>query len=488
MIFLRKLLISSWNSATITSWFNFSSTILSGILLLPLASKYLSIEELSFWLLLSIFSNLNQLADFGFNSSFVRSIAHAYGGESSILIYKNKESIENSNSNPNWKFLFKIFSTTNYIYFFLAILFSLLICFIGYFGLQKSINLLTNQIEGWICFLVVIFSLFIKIYGNKYQIFLEGINLVSIVQRNKGIINLITLILASISLIVESSLVILVILQQLGASLIVFSLYLKTNSFIRFNSLSNYMNSSAFDKKIIYALFPMAWRTWVGVLMSYGILQFSGIILAQYETSNLIVAYLFSIKIFEILKGFSNVPFYSQIPLMNNLFIRKEFRKLNSIFKLRGFMTTSIFAIGAMIIGLFNSYLLNYFEMNIELLNFDLWLVLSVAFFLERYGALHIQFLTLSNNIIWHIANGVTGLLYIVLFIIFVNLDYQLVESITYSFFLSNLLFYFWYPATKSYKFYKLKFYKTELFISFPAILIILSSIFFKHFILINYV
>ena len=142
------------------------------------------------------------------------------------------------------------------------------------------------------------------------------------------------------------------------------------------------------------------------VIMSYGILQFSGIILAQYETSNLIVAYLFSIKIFEILKGFSNVPFYSQIPLMNNLFIRKEFRKLNSIFKLRGFMTTSIFAIGAMIIGLFNSYLLNYFEMNIELLNFDLWLVLSVAFFLERYGALHIQFLTLSNNIIWHIANG----------------------------------------------------------------------------------
>ena len=157
MIFLRKLLISSWNSATITSWFNFSSTILSGILLLPLASKYLSIEELSFWLLLSIFSNLNQLADFGFNSSFVRSIAHAYGGESSILIYKNKESIENNNSNPNWKFLFKIFSTTNYIYFFLAILFSFLICFIGYFGLQKSINLLTNQIEGWICFLVVIF-------------------------------------------------------------------------------------------------------------------------------------------------------------------------------------------------------------------------------------------------------------------------------------------------------------------------------------------
>ena len=482
MVFIRKFILSSWNSATITSWFNFSSTILSGILLLPLASKYLSIEELSFWLLLSIFSNLNQLADFGFNSSFVRSIAHAYGGESSILIYRNKASIRNNNLKPNWEFLFKIFSTTNFIYFFLAILFSLLIGLIGFYGLQKSINLLTDPMQGWICLLVVISSLFMKIFGNKYQIFLEGINLVSVVQRNKGLINSITIILASISLITQSSLLNLVILQQFGALLIIFSLYLKTKSYIRLNGLSHYKKASVSDKKIIYSLFPIAWRTWIGVLMSYGLLQFSGIILAQYETSALIVAYLFSIKIFEILKGFSNVPFYSQIPKMNILFIKKEFQKLNSIFKLRGSMTTIIFTLSAMIIGLFNVYLFNYFDINIELLNFDLWLVLSLAFLLERYGALHIQFLTLSNNIIWHIANGITGLLYVLLFIIFNKLDYELVESISFSFFLANLLFYFWYPAIKSYRFYKLNFIKLELFVSFPPILIILLSIFLNFY------
>ena len=41
-------------------------------------------------------------------------------------------------------------------------------------------------------------------------------------------------------------------------------------------------------------------------------------------------------------------------------------------------------------------------------------LVLVAAFFVERYCAMHIQIYSLTHHIIWHIMNGVTGVLMIV--------------------------------------------------------------------------
>jgi len=35
--------------------------------------------------------------------------------------------------------------------------------------------------------------------------------------------------------------------------------------------------------------------------------------------------------------------------------------------------------------------------------------LLALAFWLERVGAMHIQLYSLTNHVLWHIANGVTG-------------------------------------------------------------------------------
>jgi hypothetical protein len=43
------------------------------------------------------------------------------------------------------------------------------------------------------------------------------------------------------------------------------------------------------------------------------------------------------------------------------------------------------------------------------------WALLALAFFAERFGAMHLQLYSLTNHIVWHIANGVTGVLMIVL-------------------------------------------------------------------------
>jgi uncharacterized membrane protein YdcZ (DUF606 family) len=50
---------------------------------------------------------------------------------------------------------------------------------------------------------------------------------------------------------------------------------------------------------------------------------------------------------------------------------------------------------------------------NVDFVSGRMWAVMSVGFFLERYGAMHLQLYTTTNHVLWHIANGVAGLIYI---------------------------------------------------------------------------
>jgi hypothetical protein len=78
------------------------------------------------------------------------------------------------------------------------------------------------------------------------------------------------------------------------------------------------------------------------------------------------------------------------------------------------------------------------------------WLILIFAYFAERFGAMHIQLLLTSNKAIAHIANGVTGIIWITgLFILF-----PLIGSLALplSMLIAYVGFYTWYAAIHSYQ------------------------------------
>lgn len=83
-----------------------------------------------------------------------------------------------------------------------------------------------------------------------------------------------------------------------------------------------------------------------------------------------------------------------------------------------------------------------------------------MAFLLERYGAMYLQLYTLTNHIIWHIANGITGVVMITLVVLFHNnLDiyiYPIAMCIAYG------LFFVPYVVMKTYKEYNLSFLNQE--------------------------
>jgi len=83
-----------------------------------------------------------------------------------------------------------------------------------------------------------------------------------------------------------------------------------------------------------------------------------------------------------------------------------------------------------------------------------------IGIFLERYGAMHIQLYSTSNHIIWHLANGIAGVLMVVISVVlFPLLD---VLAFPLSILGGYLGFYSWYAALHSYKEFKLSFWSFE--------------------------
>ncbi|NHZ85159.1 MAG: hypothetical protein GWP19_04685 [Planctomycetia bacterium] len=477
--YLYKWYVALCNSPTFTTWASFLSTALYGFILLPIVSTQLTIEEINVWFLLNIFVNLQMLGDFGFGSTFSRAISHAYGGANEIIIHKNVKAEDKSKSSePNWFLIQRIFGTTSILYFLLSISLIIITGIIGYFALQIPINNLLNKNDGWISFVIILIGIFIKFNGNKYQLFLQGINKVALLQRNRAVITTLTVIVASIIVLQTKSLIALILIQQIGQIILVFRLKVLSTKYYRANiELSDYEN--IFDIKLIKSIFPIAWRSWVGILMSYGLIQASGIIIAQYGNPIQSSSYLFSIKIMNLIRNIANAPFYSKIPYMNQLFIRKDRESLLKLAFQRINISLTIQTLLIGIIGVSGNYILILIGSNVNLVDINIWTILMLSYFLERYGALHIQLLSLSNNIIWHIANSITGILFIIFSYILLNLVNDPILAFSVAILASTICFYTWYSSYKSYTFYKMDFFKTEYKTTLVSVIIILFVIIF---------
>ena len=117
---------------------------------------------------------------------------------------------------------------------------------------------------------------------------------------------------------------------------------------------------------------------------------------------------------------------------------------------------------------------------NAEFVPAGMWGLLGLGFLFERYGAHHIQLYSATNKIIWHIANGITGILFIITSIVAFPL--LGVYSFPIGYIIGYAGFYSWYSAINSYKTFKMKFLKFEPYSLWIALMIVLAQFVFAYF------
>jgi uncharacterized membrane protein YdcZ (DUF606 family) len=226
------------------------------------------------------------------------------------------------------------------------------------------------------------------------------------------------------------------------------------------------------SQPVLDAVWPSTWRSGVGIFLSYGLVQASGIFYAQVGSTAGVASYLLALRLITAVSQFSQAPFYSKIPQLARLFAEDKQGELLEIAKRGMFLSHWSYLLGFLGLGLLGGPILNCIGSNAEFPSSHLWILMGLGFFAERYGAMHIQLYSSTNHIIWHIANGVTGTIYLVFsLLLFPHLG---VYAFPIAMLLGYLGFYSWYAALHSYRYFQLRFMPFESRVSLPQICVIL--------------
>jgi O-antigen/teichoic acid export membrane protein len=397
------------------------------------------------------------LADLGFKATFSRIIAFAMGGAKDVAIFKGDAFV--NDAKPNWKLIEKICSNMNIIYIFLTLLLIVIFFIFGSWSLLKPISLVQNTQEAWIAWWVIVFTTAIKFYGTIYSNYLEGLNKIAFIRRIESFMSLGAIFTTIAVLLLGGTILQLVIALQIWVILnVVRNWYLAR---IVEEGRYKLFKSQVFDKVLFMKIWKPAWRAGISGLMSNGLTHITGILYAQVGAVDIVAAYLLALKLITQIREISMAPFYSKIPLLTRLRVEGNLELLKQKAQKGMFLGHMVFVIGVILIAVFSEDLLNAINSNVDFVSSEFWLLLSVAFFIHRYGAMHMQLYLTTNHVISHIADGVSGLIFIVT--VFLTINIFDIYAIPIAMIIAYLGFYSWYAAYYSYKSICLSFFKFEM-------------------------
>ena len=470
--FVRRV----WNSPTLMTYGSFFTRSLSLVVVLPFLLTRLSTEEIYLWYLFLSIAGFQLLVDMGFSPTFSRVIAYAMAGED---LQSLKSPKGGANGSPNWKTLESIWSTMRFVYVRLGTAWFLLLLCIGTLAVSGPVTVMNDATSAWISWCVVLVVSFVTFRGIVYSAYLQGVNKIAVLRRWE-IITAVGSAISSVLVLVWLEDLLALVLVSYGWGLLNVARNRWLAGRVHERRLSGFMESGK-NEAVMQAVWSSTWRTGVGVLMSYGIVQSSGVIYAQVATPAEAATYFLTLRMIQVVSQFSQAPFYSKLPKLASMYSVGSYSELVAFAKKGMQLSYLSFVIGFVLLGIIGDRLLPYIGSNAEFPGTVLWGLFGIAYFFERYGAMHINLYSTTNNIINHVANGVSGIVYI--FTGAVLYGYIGILAFPAALIAGNAGFYAWYAARHSYRAFGLEFLSFELtaMIPFLAVLLlyVLTGLFF---------
>lgn len=399
--FFRKL----WDSPTFTTWGSLASRLLSTLVVLPLILVKFSAPEVVVWQLFATLTTLLLLLDFGLAPTFTRMLAYARGGTSVEELTNMREIKRREHSGPNVTTLVAVFSTLRWLYGRVAWALAVLLAVFGSLSLVHPMAAIHHDAQAWAAWCVWMISTVGMVWGNAFGATLQGINQIAVLRRWE----------------------ILTALLQIGTSFMVLMMGGKLLELACSAAFWNLVNVAItrrvlHDKApelgsappqahplILKALLPAAWRSGVGHLMSLGIIQASGLVVSHLASAESAAAYLLALRVMTILMGFSTTPYYSKLPALGELYSRGKQAELFAMAQRGMLLSHAVFVAGIIGVLVAIPFWLSEIGSSVAFVSDGVWALMGAAYLIERWGGMHMQLYSLTNHIVWHIANGITG-------------------------------------------------------------------------------
>lgn len=449
------------------TWASHFTKSISLVIVLPLILTHLETADIALWYLFLTIIALQSLVDAGFSPTFARIIAYIMGG-SSLKDLKQPKQADPQKYNVTT--LNCAYSTMKVVFKYLSTLWTLLLATIGTLVLFKPIGSASDKQSAWLAWGIIVIVSYISLHGNLYVSYLQGVNQIALFRRYEALTALGGVVTSALVLIAGGGLLGLVVSNQ-GWQLISVVVNKTLARSANDATMRSFVNMP-FCKDVYEAVWPSAWRSGMGLLMCYGLIQASGVIYAQLGEPASVAIYLLALRLITTVTQFSQAPFYSKLPVLTRLYAENRREELVRLAKHGMAFAYWSYVVGFVTLGLLGPHLLKYIDSKTPFPDQMLWSLLGFGFFVERYGAMHIQLYSTTNRIIWHIANGITGLIFI--FMSFFLYDILEIYAFPASIIAGYLGFYFWYAAVHSYSAFDLNFKSFEFKTSFIPMCVIL--------------
>mgnify|MGYP006891163128 CR=1 FL=1 len=407
---MKRLIATAWRSATLMTWASLTVRIGGLALLLPIVISHMTTAEVLVWQLLSTITMLINLTDFGFSPTFARIIAFARGGGSVAELARAGASGERIvQANGSVLSIPAVVAAQRVVYRVLIAGGMVVALVGGAAALNKPISHLPVPADGWAAGLLSALAGLLVLANGANVSILTGFDRIATARRLDAVLGALQLGSTCVVALLDGGLV--PIVGCYAAWTI--PLYAANRYNVRRLDIGS-IDSRRSDPELLAAVWRSAWRSGVGILMSTGIIQASGLAYAQIASPADAAAYLLLLRAMTAVSQIAQAPFYSKLPTMAALRGKGEIAELAKV-AIRGMALANwTFVAGALGLVATGPILLNLIGSSVHLPAYVISAVLVLAFFVERYSAMHIQIYSLTHHIVWHVMNGVTGVLMIV--------------------------------------------------------------------------
>lgn len=397
-------------SPSLMAWAALAVRLVGFAVVLPAALAQLSSAEVSVWLLFSTITSLQLLVDFGFGATFSREIAYGFAG-GSTLAPTAQSRVPKEEARPDWASISRTMAAMRWLYRRLGLATLLLLATLGTLAVARPIGRIEVPVDGWLGWIVIVGSTASAIIGNANSSFLLGANRIAQMKRWEACNGLAFIPLQVVVLLAGGGLLGLVLAAQAG----VLSQVLINWVLARRMTAGHTGEKLSRDetRAVVRGLWPAAWRTAVGTISSFGVHQGMAIAMANVLAAGEAASVQVALRLVQIISQFSQVPFYTKIPVFNRLRAMGADADLMALVNRAIRLSLGLFVAAAIATDLAIRPILDLVGSQTTFPSPLFWLLLALAGLFERIGAMHVQLLMTSNRMIAHIANVVTAVAWI---------------------------------------------------------------------------
>jgi len=402
---MKALAQRLWHSPTLMTWGSMGARLLGVTLVLPLVLVKFPAADIAVWQLFATILTLQLILDFGLSPTFSRMLSYALGGAKVEDLQAMAQIKRADKTEPDIQTVRAVYGTLQWLYTRFGVAILIATAALGTWAINKPVSQMASPDQGWMAWGVVLLTSLAAIWTNAYASAIQGFNQIATLRRWE--------ILTALGQIACSFLVL-----SLGGGLLL--LICVTQAWVVFNMWRNRKLVLHIEPRlkdcphqrhpiVLAALWPATWRSGIGILMSQGIIQVSGVIYGQLASAAEVASYLLALRVITTISQFSQAPFYSKLPSMTILYAQQNIAEQTRLARKGMAMASWVYTLGTMGVALTIAPALTFIGSKVHFVSPTLWCLMSLAFFVERVGAMHIQLYSVTNHIVWHIANGITG-------------------------------------------------------------------------------